>query len=118
MPNTLLNQDGEIIRKANFDIYGKSRIQETGNNEEENCPFRFPGQYKDDETGLYYNRFRYYIPDEGIYTQRDPIGLVGENPTVYGYVWNTLIEIDPFGLNGVPTLPPIVLFTNGNSSIY
>ena len=32
-----------------------------------------------------YNRFRYYLPDEGIYTQRDPIGLAGGNPTVYGY---------------------------------
>ena len=25
-------------------------------------PFRYPGQYEDAETGLYYNRFRYYDP--------------------------------------------------------
>ena len=33
-----------------------------------------------------------------MYTQRDPIGLAGGNPTVYGYVKNTLSQIDPFGL--------------------
>ncbi len=25
------------------------------------CPFRFAGQYEDEESGLYYNRFRYYM---------------------------------------------------------
>ncbi|MCL1923976.1 MAG: RHS repeat-associated core domain-containing protein, partial [Defluviitaleaceae bacterium] len=54
--------------------------------------------YEDEETGLYYNRFRYYMPEEGIYTQRDPIGLAGGNPTVYGYVYNTNSQIDPWGL--------------------
>ena len=39
------------------------------------------------------------MPNEGIYTQRDPIGLKGGNPTVYGYVWSTLSWIDPLGLN-------------------
>lgn len=57
-------------------------------------PFRFQGQYEDMETGLYYNRFRYYSPEDGCYAQQDPIGLVGGNPTVYGYVFNTLCEID------------------------
>ncbi|MGE7092256.1 RHS repeat-associated core domain-containing protein [Lysinibacillus sp. NPDC048646] len=33
------------------------------------------------ETGLYYNNFRYYAPSEGIYTQQDPIGSMGGNPT-------------------------------------
>ncbi|MCL1924194.1 MAG: hypothetical protein FWF50_01260, partial [Defluviitaleaceae bacterium] len=51
-----------------------------------------------EETGLYYNRFRYYMPEEGIYTQRDPIGLAGGNPTVYGYVYDTNSQIDPWGL--------------------
>ncbi|QPA56734.1 RHS repeat-associated core domain-containing protein [Lysinibacillus sphaericus] len=40
-------------------------------------PFRYQGQYEDEETGLYYNRFRYYSPTEGMYTQKDPIGLKG-----------------------------------------
>jgi RHS repeat-associated protein len=29
------------------------------------CPWRWPGQYEDEETGLFYNRFRYYDPAAG-----------------------------------------------------
>jgi len=61
-------------------------------------PFRYQGQYEDAETGLYYNRFRYYDPKIGQYTQQDPIGLVGRNPTLYGYVNNTLTLVDVIGL--------------------
>ncbi|WP_054971647.1 RHS repeat-associated core domain-containing protein [Paenibacillus sp. A3] len=57
-----------------------------------------PGQYEDEETGLYYNRFRYYSPDEGMYTQQDPVGLAG-GTQLYGYVSDPLTYIDPFGLS-------------------
>ena len=95
----MLNQKCEVVWKTELDMFGKSFLQEGGKTTEERCPFRFPGQYEDDETGLYYNRFRYYDPKDGIYTQRDPIGLAGGNPTVYGYVWNPLIQIDLFGFS-------------------
>jgi len=97
-PNQMISQNGNIMWRSGFDLYGRSRLQEGGKTEEENCKFRFPGQYEDTETGLYYNRFRYYDPRDGMYTQRDPIGLAGGNPTVYGYVFDTLAEDDPFGL--------------------
>ncbi len=35
-------------------------------------PFRYQGQYEDEETGLYYNRNRYYSPEEGVYICQDP----------------------------------------------
>ncbi|MDY3914811.1 MAG: RHS repeat-associated core domain-containing protein [Phocaeicola sp.] len=54
-------------------------------------PFRFQGQYEDQETGLYYNRFRYYSPETGSYISQDPIGLAGGNPMLYGYVFDTNI---------------------------
>jgi RHS repeat-associated protein len=38
---------------------------------------RFQGQYYDAETGLHYNRFRYYDPDIGRFVSQDPIGLAG-----------------------------------------
>ncbi|MBJ3456916.1 hypothetical protein JGC22_24745, partial [Salmonella enterica subsp. enterica serovar Agona] len=31
----------------------------------------------DEESGLYYNRHRYYNPGQGRYITQDPIGLMG-----------------------------------------
>ena len=62
------------------------------------CPWRYPGQYEDPETGLYYNRFRYYDPEAGRYISPDPIGLLG-GLNLYGYVSDPLGWIDPLGLN-------------------
>ncbi|WP_148297579.1 RHS repeat-associated core domain-containing protein, partial [Porphyromonas macacae] len=64
--------------------------------------FLFQGQYFDAETDLCYNRFRYYSPDTGSYISQDPIGLAGGNPTLYGYVFDSNTEIDPFGLECGP----------------
>ncbi|ATA92146.1 hypothetical protein CGC56_08260 [Capnocytophaga canimorsus] len=44
-------------------------------------------------------RFRYYNPNSGNYISQDPIGLLGNNPTLYGYVYSVVNEIDIFGLN-------------------
>ena len=47
---------------------------------------------------MYYNRFRYYDPEIGQYISQDPIGLAEGNPTLYGYVGDTNVWIDPWGL--------------------
>lgn len=54
----------------------------------------------DTETGLHYNRFRYFDPDMGMFTTRDPIGLLGGN-NVFQYAPNPTGWIDPFGLDRV-----------------
>jgi RHS repeat-associated protein len=61
---------------------------------------RFPGQYWDDESKLSYNYFRNYQPNQGRYTQPDPIGLDG-GWSRFGYVeGNPLSMTDPLGLMG------------------
>jgi RHS repeat-associated protein len=60
-------------------------------------PYRFQGQIYDVETGLHYNRFRYYDPDIGRFISHDPIGLLGgENH--FQYAPNPVEWVDLFGL--------------------
>ncbi|PQQ23210.1 hypothetical protein C6H64_22950 [Photorhabdus luminescens] len=62
------------------------------------CNLRFCGQYEDSESGLFYNRHRYYESDTGQYLSPDPLNLSGGiNP--YGYVHDPVNWIDPFGLS-------------------
>jgi RHS repeat-associated protein len=58
---------------------------------------RFQGQYFDAETGLHYNRFRYYDPDVGRFVSQDPIGLAGGDNS-YLYAFNPTGWVDPTGL--------------------
>ncbi|PKG36989.1 RHS repeat-associated core domain-containing protein, partial [Psychromonas sp. Urea-02u-13] len=58
---------------------------------------RFQGQYHDSETGMHYNRFRYYDPCCGRFVNQDPIGLLGGSNN-YQYVPNPVGWVDPFGL--------------------
>tara|TARA_R110001599_G_scaffold344817_1_gene568729 strand:- start:2206 stop:3558 length:1353 start_codon:yes stop_codon:yes gene_type:complete len=62
-------------------------------------PIRFQGQWHDEESGFYYNRHRYYDPQQGRYISQDPIGLNG-GTNLYGYVTNPISMADPLGLFG------------------
>ncbi|MFG0608213.1 RHS repeat-associated core domain-containing protein [Delftia sp. WSY_14] len=60
-------------------------------------PLRFQGQYFDGETGLHYNRFRYYDPVVGRFVHQDPIGLEGGS-NFYIFAVNPQIWADILGL--------------------
>nr|WP_285409091.1 RHS repeat-associated core domain-containing protein [Pseudomonas sp. FR229a] len=64
-------------------------------------PLRFQGQYFDAETGLHYNRHRYYNPGTGRFLTPDPIKLAG-GLNSYQYVPNPTGWVDPLGLNTCP----------------
>ena len=94
-PQELLSRSGRVVWAARPAVWGRdlgSPVNET------NCPLRFPGQWVDEETGLHYNRFRYYDPDVARFISEDPIGpRAGLN--LYRYAPNPLNWFDLLGLN-------------------
>ena len=95
-PLQAFDNNGNKVWEQELDIFGRKRRK--GNNNSSFIPFKYQGQYEDVETGLYYNRFRYYDSCTGNYISQDPIALEGGNPTIYGYVFNSNIELDILGL--------------------
>ncbi|MEQ9411347.1 MAG: DUF6531 domain-containing protein [Fuerstiella sp.] len=95
-PAVMLDSAGKTVWSSEVSVYGALRNQDGERNA---CPFRWLGQYEDEETGLYYNRHRYYDPDSGVYISQDPVRLTG-GANLYGYVSDPCLEVDPFGLNG------------------
>jgi RHS repeat-associated protein len=94
-PTAMLDEQGQTAWSADISVFGELR-NVVG--EKSACPFRWPGQYEDEETGLYYNRFRYYDPEAGTYVSQDPIGLRG-GLQLHGYVRDPLRAFDGLGLS-------------------
>jgi RHS repeat-associated protein len=92
-PLVVLDSRGEVKAQLVLDSRGRAEVAGDGSV----CPWRFAGQYRDDETGLHYNRFRYYDADAGQYISRDPLGLRA-GLRVYGYVGDPGVASDPLGL--------------------
>jgi len=91
-------------------LWGYSGFGETGPQVTPDAPngfvfnLRYPGQYFDSESGLFYNWHRSYDPRTGRYTQPDPIGLAGGwNRFVYAEN-NPIWAADPMGLQGATTV--------------
>ncbi|WP_321809744.1 RHS repeat-associated core domain-containing protein [Burkholderia sp. BCC1985] len=78
-------------------------------------PLRFQGQYFDEETGLHYNRNRYYDAWLGQFVSEDPLRLVGGG-NLHQYAPNALAWIDPVGLAAAQD--PIALFDPNNPLSY
>ena len=97
-PITAHNAKGEAIWTAEYEAWGRIRNETVSDGLKVNVPFRFQGQYYDEESGLHYNRFRYYDPQIGRFISQDPIGLMG-GINLFEYAPNTTRWIDPLGLN-------------------
>jgi RHS repeat-associated protein len=97
-PTELVALDGRIEWRRVTDIWGNPMSRsETTAEESVECLLGFPGQYRDDETGLHFNYHRYYDPANGRYTTPDPLGIE-PSPNNRAYVANPSIHFDPLGL--------------------
>jgi RHS repeat-associated protein len=98
VPERVEDDSGRTIWQGEVSPYGLIRI-DLGRSDEVNL--RFPGHYYDCETGLHYNRFRYYDPVLGCYLQCDPLGIAG-GYNLYAYITNPLTDVDILGLSCTP----------------
>ncbi|WP_338849871.1 RHS repeat-associated core domain-containing protein [Massilia sp. W12] len=97
VPLELLDSDGDALWSARRLTWGK--LHET-QDKHANQPLRFQGQYYDAESGLHYNRYRYYDPEVERFVSQDPIGLLG-GENLYQYGPNAEGWVDPLGLKYV-----------------
>jgi RHS repeat-associated protein len=97
VPLAIEDRDGSVVWAAQrVDPYGTVTVK-PGALLEYNL--RWPGHYFDPETGLHYNRHRYYDPQLGRYLQSDPIGYQGSPVNLYAYCPNPLVQVDVLGLD-------------------
>jgi len=96
-PRVITDKNQQVVWKGHMTPFGemKVEIEEITNHR------RFPGQWYDIESRLYYNYFRNYDPGLGRYVQSDPIGLRGGLNTYVYALQNPVRHSDPLGLESV-----------------
>ena len=120
-PRKLTDANGQAVWQWSYSAFGedkptlaKNRFANldttpnpgTTNISEVKFNLRYPGQYADEESGLFYNYFRSYDAKTGRYSQPDPIGLRG-GWNRFGYVdANPLKNTDLYGLQAYPDERP------------
>ncbi|MLA12575.1 hypothetical protein D4F64_24205, partial [Salmonella enterica subsp. enterica] len=111
-PLMFFNSAGKAVKRpAAVTLWGQLTATSTADydqpyrreDEEADPGLLYAGQWWDAESGLCYNRFRYYEPESGMYLVSDPLGLAGGVNT-YSYVHNPLSWCDPLGLAACPEL--------------
>jgi RHS repeat-associated protein len=93
-PTEMYDELGQLAWRMQLDAFGVGKADVAI----KHCPWRWPGQYEDEETGLLYNRFRYYDAHAGRYISQDPLGLAA-GLNLYGYPEDPLSATDPLGLS-------------------
>lgn len=98
-----------------YDSYGKL-ISQTGTTPR----YGFAGRELDTESGLYFNRARYYDPLVGRFISEDPSEFAGGDANLYRYVGNSPTNaVDPSGLEAQSAFHNYMLnnmFSNAISS--
>lgn len=92
-PTRLTDFLGNVVWCARYTAWGEA-IPATGGWIDQ--PLRLQGQQLDEDTGLHYNRYRYFDPHAGQFIAQDPIGLLG-GANLYEFAFNSLRWIDPLG---------------------
>ncbi len=105
-PQEVTDHNGNTAWSAQYKAWGEASEQRSEFAQQVGLtnPIRFQGQYHDHETGLHYNRHRYYDPGIGRFISKDPIGYLG-GLNLYQYGPNSISWVDPLGLASSPVGP-------------
>ncbi|MBK9637156.1 MAG: RHS repeat protein [Bacteroidetes bacterium] len=99
---SITNNLGALIESYEYDAYGNFIIYDTLSNILSTSTidnvYYFTGREKDQETGNYYYRFRYYNSNIGRFNSFDPLGYIDGFSTCIYTKNNPTNFIDPFGL--------------------
>jgi RHS repeat-associated protein len=93
-PTRLVDKEGETVWLARPSPLGgidQLLVERVPN------PIRLQGQYEDEETGLSYNRYRYFDSHLGQYVSQDPLRLAASD-NLYEMAPNCFKFADPLGL--------------------
>ncbi|MCX5072926.1 DUF6531 domain-containing protein [Streptomyces sp. NBC_00513] len=95
-PTELIDESGNVAWHERSTLWG---ITTWAAKSTAYTPLRFPGQYADPETGLHYNYFRHYDPENARYLTPDPLGLTpAPNPSTYvtnPHAWTDYLGLAP-----------------------
>ncbi len=93
----LLDQSGNVIRAYTYDSFGN----EISPDKKDDNPYRYAGEYFDQETGNIYLRSRYYSPEQGRFLTMDTYTGEESDPLSlhrYAYCDNDGVnQVDPSG---------------------
>ena len=91
----LIDSDGAVLNHIVYDSYGQVTSE---TNPDVDFRFGYTGRERDEETGLYYYRARYFDPAPGTFVSTDPLGFGAGDSNLYRYVFNSPTNYtDPSG---------------------
>jgi RHS repeat-associated protein len=92
----ITDANGNPIDTITYDGFGNVTNETSASNGDR---WKFTGREFDTETGLQFNRARYYAPFDGRWTTQDPLGFAGRDTNLYRYVGNQSPNAtDPMGI--------------------
>jgi RHS repeat-associated protein len=103
----LVDQSQNVVASYRYDSFGTTMAAAASVAQ----PYQFSTKRIDEQTGLGYYGYRYYLPSSGRWLSRDPIGFSDGDINLYGFVQNNPVNmIDPDGRLAflLPAVPPAV----------
>src|SRR5207244_1889905 len=100
----IVNASSSVIDHVDYDGFGNATETQPANGDR----YKWTGRELDSETGLQYNRARYFDPKSGRWTSQDPLGFGAGDANLYRYALNASTSLtDPQGTDASYSSRPL-----------